>query len=201
MFIMNENKKLKVIIWVLTLTLIILATCFGLYYKKQSDSNLEQNNNIVQINTPTKIEPSVTNTSTGVAPSVTTTSVKTEPFLDLLSPKGGENLCIGENFNISWKGSKEFDTVDVYLVRGPISNHTTYPLGSFPSSYNETGESNGEGSYSWNVGRTEAGIELPPDESNRIILNGCYPNQGRDTGCTMILNKSPKPFGTLDCRG
>lgn len=199
---MSDNKNLKVTIVVLVLIIIILATCFGLYYEKQPNSNLEQNNDIVQTSTPTKIEPSIADTTTVIVPSVTTTSsVKTEPFLDLLSPKGGENLCIGENYNISWKGSKEFDTVDVYLVQGPINNHTTYPLGSFPSSYNETGESNGEGSYSWNVGRTKAGIELPPDESNRIILNGCYPNQGRDTGCTMILNKSPKPFSTLDCRG
>lgn len=198
---MNDDKNLKAIIGVLIFTLIILATCFWLYYKKQLNSNLEQNNNIIQTDTPSKIIQTVANTTVEASPVVASTPAKTEPFLDLLSPKGGENLCIGENYNISWKGSKEFDTVDVYLARGPISNHTTYPLGSFPSSYNETGEKNGEGSFSWKVGHTQAGIELQSDESNRIILNGCYPNQGRDTGCTMILNKSPKSFNTLDCRG
>lgn len=187
---MSDNKNLKIIIWVLTLTLIILATCFGLYYRKQPNSNLEQNNNIVQTNTPSKIVPAVAGTI-----------VKTEPFLDLLSPKGGENICKGDNLNISWKGSKEFNTVDVYLVRGSISSNTTYPLGSFPSSYNETGEKNGEGTFPWKVGYTKAGIELPPDESNRIILNGCYPYQDGRTGCLMILNKDPQSFNILDCRG
>lgn len=198
---MNDNKNLKVTIVVLVFIIIILATCFGLYYRKQPNSNLEQNNNIVQTNTPSKIVPAVANTKVEASPVVESTTPKTGAFLDMLSPKGGENLCNGDNFNISWKGSKEFDTVDVYLARGPIGNHTTYPLGSFHSSYNETGEKNGEGNYSWKVGHTQAGIELPPDESNRIILNGCYPNQGRDTGCTMILNNSPKSFNTLDCRG
>lgn len=198
---MNDNKNLKAIIGVLIFTIIILTVCFGIYYRQQTNSNLEQNKNIVQTNTPSEVVPTTTSTSVEVAPTVASTTVKTEPFLDLLSPKGGENLCRGDNYNISWKGSKEFDTVDVYLIRGPISNHTTYPLGSFPSSYNETGESNGEGSYTWKVGYTKTGIELPPDESNRIILNGCYPYQGNNTGCLMILNKDPRSFNILDCRG
>lgn len=198
---MNDDKNLKAIIWGLVFIIIILATYFGLYYRKQPNSNLEQNNNIVQTNTPSKIVPAVANTKIEVSPVVTSTLVKTEPFLDLLSPKGGENLCIGDNYDISWKGSKEFDTVDVYLVRGSISSNTTYPLGSFPSSYNETGAVTGEGSFSWKIGHTKAGIKLPPDESNRIILNGCYPYKDGNTGCLMILNKDPRSFNILDCRG
>lgn len=198
---MNDNRNLKIIIGVLIFTIIVLATCFGLYYRKQIDSNLEQGKNIVQANTPTNVTTTVANTTVEVAPVATSTLEKTGAFLDLLSPKGGENLCIGDNLDIRWKGSKEFKTVDVWLVRGPMGNPTNYSLGSFPSSYNETGEKNGEGSFSWKVGYNKAGIELPPDESYRIILNGCYPYQGKDTGCLMTLNKSPEPFNILDCRG
>lgn len=198
---MNDNKNLKVIIGVLIFTLIVLATCFELYYRKQIDSNLVQNNNIVQTNIPSGVALATMNTAVEVAPVVANTVSSTGPFLDLLSPKGGENFCKGDNLNISWKGSKEFNTVDIWLVRGPMGNPTNYSLGSFPSSYNEAGAINGEGSFSWKAGYTKAGIELPLDESYKIILNGCYPYQGRDTGCLMILNKAPQSFNILDCRG
>ena len=180
-----------------TIILVIGALLIGAgagYYIKTPTATTQVAETPVASTTTTKA------TTSKITDTVNTPS-KTGAFLDLLSPIGGENLCKGDNFNISWRGSKEFDTVDVYLVRGSISNSTTYPLGSFPSSYNENGESNGEGSYTWKVGYTKAGIELPPDESYRIILNGCYPYPGDNTGCLMTLNKSPKSFNILDCRG
>lgn len=185
-----------------TIILIIGALLIGAgagYYIKTPTITTQSTETSV---TPTTTElVATTNTPHKTDTTVINTPIKTGAFLDLLSPKGGENLCKGDNLNISWRGSKEFDIVDVYLDRGSISNSTTYPLGSFPSSYNDTGVKDGGGSYTWKVGYTKAGIELPPDESYRIILNGCYPNAGNDTGCTMTLNKNPKSFSILDCRG
>lgn len=202
--------------------LIILSTSYGLYYQRQSSGNLKQTQNTEVVTMSSGISTTTTTmfseagsaetvTLVDVAPTAvntievasiaTSAPVKIEPFLDLLSPAGGESLCIGDDYNISWKGSKEFNTIDVYLVRGSKSNSTTYPLGSFPVSYNESGENNGEGTYPWKVGHTNGGIVLQPNEVNRIILNGCYPNAGSDTSCTMILNKNAKSFSMLDCRG
>ena len=93
------------------------------------------------------------------------TSSAPPPYLQLLSPNGGESLCRGQNFIIKWH-SGGLKTVSVFLknAKDPYPPKTDNPfaprpikLGTFPSSFNERGTEDGDGEFSWRVGYFESG--------------------------------------------
>lgn len=85
--------------------------------------------------------------------------------LRLLAPNGKENLCRGRDFVIKWE-SNGLKTVSLFLKKAtdiypPVTDNPFAPrpasLGSFPASFNERGEDNGSGEFSWRAGVLQAG--------------------------------------------
>ncbi len=78
-------------------------------------------------------------------------------YLQIISPHGGENLCIGEEFPIQWKSSG-LKTVEIFVR---IPGRGSYLLGLFPAKY---GYVNGSdiSTYLWTVGDAEAGKGVVP---------------------------------------
>lgn len=85
--------------------------------------------------------------------------------LRLLAPNGQENLCRGQDFITKWE-SNGLKTVSLFLKKAtdiypPVTDNPFAPrpasLGSFPASFNERGEDNGSGEFSWRVGILQSG--------------------------------------------
>lgn len=119
-------------------------------------------------------------------------------FLKLLSPVGGENLCLGDDFNIQWEGSPDITDFNI-VIR---NNNTSYPLGSYPISYNEEGKNNGKGLVPWKVGDTKGGVLLREREGYQIIINGTYPiTPDNKKYNTLITDFNITPFSIINCQG
>jgi len=73
--------------------------------------------------------------------------------LSIISPKKGDNLCLGKLHNIEWSGSPGIQSVELMVRQAGATQ--LYILGSFPVSYNETGEESLKGLYPWKVGTTQ----------------------------------------------
>ncbi|TSC74872.1 MAG: hypothetical protein G01um101430_689 [Parcubacteria group bacterium Gr01-1014_30] len=109
---------------------------------------------------------------------------------NLMSPSGGEQLCLGETYYVKWKVPKDVDIIKLSLRKGG----TTYPLGDFPASYNETGQINGEGTFPWKVGSTAGGITMKEGAAYEIWINATYKG-------ASVNDVSNGPFSILSCRG
>ena len=89
------------------------------------------------------------------------------PFVRIVAPKGGETACLGQDMVIRWN-SFGLRTVRLWVQSGD----TSYSLGTFPASFNEIGESNGNGEYVWRVGEVAGGkILFPEGYANTILID------------------------------
>lgn len=77
-------------------------------------------------------------------------NLEKKSFIKILAPNGSEELCIGEETFIEWE-SQGVNAVILHLLENYLSNKMTYNIGSFPATYNETGEL-GVGRMPWNAG-------------------------------------------------
>jgi hypothetical protein len=75
---------------------------------------------------------------------------KEESYLHLTSPKGGEKICIGDDFIIQWE-SKGLETVGISLKKERSGG---YNIDAVLATRNETGGKNdeGKGVYVWKAG-------------------------------------------------
>ena len=87
------------------------------------------------------------------------------PDFNLVAPNGGEILCLGNNFTIQWKVPPDVESVTLTLRQG---SSTSIPIGTFPASYNETGEKNGEGSLPWDING------VPEGDAYEMWINASY---------------------------
>lgn len=133
------------------------------------------------------------------------TAVDGNRFLRVTAPNGGENLCLGKNFVIKWEsGSLSSVSISVKEIETPIAGpfgNASYPLGTFPASYNEKGEQNGSGEVSWLVGsigspESPGPFEIYAREGKvfQIIINN--PDEGR-----FIEDTSDGVFSIIKCEG
>ena len=79
-----------------------------------------------------------------------------ERSIRILTPNGGENLCIDEEFEIRWEDSN-IEKVQITLKNGGFG----YRLAEFYSS---------TGSYLWKVGRLTSGRLIDPDEGYFLTI-------------------------------
>lgn len=137
--------------------------------------------------------PTLENTQNNCKQEVTlpvATSVLTSALL-LTSPKGGESLCLGDTFPITWEAPVDMDTVAVWMV---IPGSTYYPVGTFPASYNETSEK-GKGVYMWTVGQyAKTNSIIGGGDAFKISIYGTHKG-------SKLEAESPAVFSIQDCRG
>lgn len=110
----------------------------------------------------------------------------TSPFVHVISPNGGERLCIGSTYKIRWE-SWGVDTV-VLSVRDRYKTSLDYPLGAHRATSTDSGTS-GTGYYMWKVG-TSFGIPLPASSNYEVYLKSVSGSQNySDTSDRVITVK------------
>lgn len=111
-----------------------------------------------------------------------------QQYVKIISPNGGENLCLGDNFNIKWE-SKGLETVELYISKPQAAS---YPLGAYPADFNEINEP-GWGMFVWKVGTTSGGINLR--EGNAWTITISNPDNPE------INDRTDGVFSILQCEG
>ena len=110
------------------------------------------------------------------------------PFVHIVTPKGGETACLGQDMIIRWN-SFGLRTARLWVQSGD----TSYSLGTFPASFNEIGESNGNGEYVWRVGEVAGGkILFPEGYANTILI---------DTHDGVAVSDKSNLFSIVKCSG
>lgn len=125
--------------------------------------------------------------------------------LRLLAPNGKENLCRGQNFIIKWE-SNGLKTVSLFLKKvtdsyPPATDNPFAPrpasLGNFPASFNEHGEDNGSGEFSWRAGVLQSGpfeTEVEEGTTYEILITS-------SDGGRLIEDTSDNVFSITYCEG
>ncbi len=113
-----------------------------------------------------------------------------EYYVRIVSPNGGENLCVDENFNIQWEHK---GLVSVRILSYLPGEGTGY-IGTFPADLNETGEA-GKGIYNWEIGSMFYGGELEEGTTYKIIIEDASASD------SSIKDESDSIFSILSCEG
>lgn len=115
--------------------------------------------------------------------------------LHLISPNGGEKLCLGKDYTIRWEsqglrtvGIQIKTTVDAFM---PLTNQ-------LPPDFNESGKA-GRGEFLWKVGKTHSGYILPEGYTYEILISG-------RTGTSVdsnnpVSDRSDSIFSIINCQG
>jgi len=103
-----------------------------------------------------------------------------ERSIRILTPNGGENLCIDEEFEIRWEDSN-IEKVQITLKNGGFG----YRLAEFYSS---------TGNYLWKVGRLTSGRLIDPDEGYFLTITSYDGGFG-------IFDESDRTFIITQCIG
>lgn len=112
-----------------------------------------------------------------------------EPMITLLSPNGGETLCMGQKSMIRWEHT---GSINVYISFGrPGGSYFYLPL--LAADLNEQGKK-GYGEYEWIIGKTSGG-DLPESTTYEANI------QGAASGDTYIEDKSDGIFSIIQCQG
>lgn len=118
---------------------------------------------------------------------------KPERYVKIISPNGGEVLCLNKNFTISWD-SKGVNLISLNILRLEGGGRTSYPLETFPATVNETGEKNtGKGEIAWKIGSTRGGIKLGEGYGYKIEITSA--------DGILINDASDNVFQILICEG
>jgi len=123
-------------------------------------------------------------------------AVNEEKYLRLISPNGGETLCLNDNFPVRWE-SKGIQGVNLTIEGDGIF----YLIKSLPASFNETGEG-GSGLFMWKVGETSIKLTALGREKGEILKEGFGYIMGINSmEDPQIIDRSDKPFSIQLCKG
>lgn len=114
--------------------------------------------------------------------------------LRILTPEGGETLCLGQDYTIRWEGPKDLSTVGLYF-----GGWIGYGIGPLSATRNES-NSPGTGEFVWKVGFREDGKDqvLTVGEVYVISITGHFP---LSSGKEDVVYELDKPISVEDCRG
>jgi hypothetical protein len=113
--------------------------------------------------------------------------------LHFLSPKGGESLCMGEEYIIRWEGPKELSTVSLWVYKGMAA---AWNIEDLPATFNES-NTPGKGEFVWKVGVSKKGM-IPEGYAYTLGISGNYPQSMRQTNDYF---QTDKPFSLINCQG
>ena len=113
---------------------------------------------------------------------------QSERYVRIISPNGGESVCLGGKFNIRWE-SKGVETVSLRLIGETMGTSVYYYIGmnSVPATYNDYGTP-GEGFVPWEV------KNVPEGQGYKIEI------ESADFG-PKVKDESDKVFTILSCKG
>jgi hypothetical protein len=159
------NKPISSTVSIISLViLVVFSVCFSYFQYSKSQTEL----NFVSIESSLQTRKMMRTAVSAQTQQATTT--KNEKFLTLISPKGGESICIGDELIIKWS-SKGVETVGVSMMKG---GSTVYGIDQVLATRNDTGlkEDEGKGEYIWKAGYTMGGIIHGESEVNKIQISG-----------------------------
>jgi|GEM_PF-2165578 len=111
-------------------------------------------------------------------------------YLRLISPNGGETLCLGEDFTIIWE-TKGVSRVELYIGDGKQTEF----IGNTSAINIETGECN-KGFFTWEAGKIDGKI-LQEGYTYKILIKS-----GDSSGWSKVQkDESEYPFQILLCKG
>lgn len=112
-----------------------------------------------------------------------------ENYIKIISPNGGETLCLNSNTTIKWE-SKGIDRIGIRIIKETIDGTNYYNISGFDSISATAGKTGipGEGTISWNVKNILAG------DSYKIEITSI------DTNKTKVVSKSEKVFSISYCQ-
>lgn len=95
----------------------------------------------------------------------------TNNLFKIISPKSGEKLCLGKDYEIMWEVPAETNGITLQVAE--VKNgDTIHDIGNFPGTY-ESSQS-GKGVFSWTVGYNRDNIKLVPGPGYHIVIRGIY---------------------------
>lgn len=109
-------------------------------------------------------------------------NAKNKSLLKVVSPKGGDVLCLNQPNEISWNAPPDLQTVVVSLDTSVTFNR----LGEFPA-VQQTENGIGSGKTMWNM-KNEAGFPVAESEVYRISLSGNINGQQIRTTSDQIFS-------------
>ena len=113
-----------------------------------------------------------------------------ERYVKIVSPNGGEQLCLGENFVINWL-SRDVNaaTLDVLKLDGADTSRYTLATVSLPT--NAPGEST-KGDFVWKIGEVTGGKKLKEGYGYKIEVTSAEGD--------LISDTSDSVFQILSCK-
>ena len=119
---------------------------------------------------------------------------ETERFLVLTNPSGGEEICKGAEYAVTWE-SKGVEAVGLNIMSYQgIGGITRYPLDTLSADYNEADVLTG-GSLVWKVGETKGGVNLKEGRSYKIEIKEIAGNSSNG----KLQDESNEFFSIVDC--
>lgn len=120
-----------------------------------------------------------------------------EKFIKVVSPVGGEKMCLGKKFNLEW----EYVGVKSVRATAYLPGEGYYYLGVFPANSLESGKKGtekGRGSYSWDIGQAITGNTtsmMKPGDMYEITIE----DAGIDGNGSAVKGKSSDTFTIANC--
>lgn len=122
--------------------------------------------------------------------------------LKMISPKGGEVMCLNREFEIKWEGSSKIKIVNLYLI-DPKEGGKYLPIDSVPFDHGGV-EGGTTGSYIWTVGKLPqdpyAAIQpfVMPGDAYQIQIGGSYPVSSLES--LLVYDLHDKPLSIANCQ-
>jgi len=183
-------KYEKTIIFIMTVIVAAVIVGCSTYWWQQSVLEKEKSLMQQQINGLQQQINDLTRTKSDSQQQLDESAKEPEKYVKVISPNGGETICLDENFIIEWE-SKGIDSVKLFLLAG---GGGWYNLGGFPATYNEA-EEKGKGTYVWKVGETKQGKGVFGEgEAYKIQIESAYDN-------VPVIDISDGVFSIIICKG
>lgn len=118
-----------------------------------------------------------------------------EKFIRVVSPVGGEKMCLGKKFNLEW----EYAGVKSVRATAYLPGEGIYYLGVFPANSLESGKKGaeeGRGSYAWDIGKAITGNTtsmMKPGDMYEITI------EDADIDGNSVKGKSSGTFTISNC--
>jgi len=180
-----DNKRTSLIIAVIITALVVGG---GTYFWQHSNMVKLENENLGQ---KAQLQQQIDNLNEQIDNLNAQLNPPTpERYIKVISPNGGEKLCLDDDFAISWE-SKGVSLITVSVITLEAGGSGSYPLETVSANSSETGNL-GEGKYIWEVGHARGGILLKKGVNYKINISsadGILIGDSSDNAFEILLCK------------
>ena len=174
-----NKENIPILIFAVALTALLAGG--GIYWWQQSNlatvkNEMQQQGNELQqqIDNLQNQLSQITTEKNELQQQINELNKKPEQYVKVISPNGGETVCLNEDFSIDWE-SKGVDTVGLRLIKQEFGGTNYYYIGFNAVSATTSNEENipGKGEAVWRVKNIPAGdgykLEIMSAENPKII--------------------------------